>query len=258
MTSLRVSEQEARIALGRVPHERFQKAIARNWRVDGGNVDARSVCWLFCWAKNGMSSVTTAEAAQQVFDELLPVSFDRFDAAVDHEWARKARYASDWDAQSVESELRTLLMPAPTRAPGAATQPTATVEEVFGDRAAFARRIIATGAMDECGRMTQYVNLSFQEKTNIAQIHPHENGIGLVLRSRGRVLPATLFEEIPVASLAGYRGANKSWLDGAGRTFEGKGPAIAYLIPDEVDGLGGDSKEWQEVARLLDHAKTLV
>ena len=79
-----------------------------------------------------------------------------------------------------------------------------------------------------------------------------------MFRSRGRVLPATLFEEIPVASLAGYRGANKSWLDGTGRAFEGKGPAIAYLIPDEVDGLGDDSKEWHEVARLLDHAKTLA
>jgi len=42
--------------------------------------------------------------------------------------------------------------------------------------------------------------------------------------------------------LAGYTGANKSWLDGTGRTFEGKGPAIAYLIRDEVDGLGDDSK----------------
>ena len=39
--------------------------------------------------------------------------------------------------------------------------PTATVEQVFGDRAGFARRIIATGAMEECGRQSQYVNLSF-------------------------------------------------------------------------------------------------
>ena len=136
--------------------------------------------------------------------------------------------------------------------------PTATVEQVFGDRAGFARWIIATGAMEECGRQSQYVNLSFRSKKNIAQIHPQPNGIGLVLRSRSPVPPATLFEEIPVFVLAGYTGANKSWLDGTGRTFEGKGPAIAYLIRDEVDGLGDDSKEWQEVARLLDHAKTLV
>jgi hypothetical protein len=141
---------------------------------------------------------------------------------------------------------------------GSTEQPSATVAEVFGDRAEFADRIIRTGDMEECGRKSQYVNLSFAGKKNIAQIHPQENGIALVLRSRSEDQPATLFEEIAVASLAGYRGANASWLDGTGRTYEKKGPAIAYLIPDEVDELGDDDQEWQEVVRLLDHAKTLA
>ena len=109
MTSLRVSEHDARVALDRVPHERFQKACSRNWRVADGQVDARSVCWLFCWAKTGMSSVAAAEGAQQAFDEVLPFRFDRFDAAVDHEWAREARYAGDEAARSVEAKLQTLL-----------------------------------------------------------------------------------------------------------------------------------------------------
>ena len=109
MITLKVSEHDARIALDRVPHERFQKARSRNWRVADGGVDARSVCWLFCWAKTGMSSVAAAEGAQQAFDEILPFRFDRFDAAVDHEWARDARYASERGAESVEAELQTLL-----------------------------------------------------------------------------------------------------------------------------------------------------
>ena len=51
MITLKVSEQEARVAFDGVPHERFQKARSQNWKVDDGGVDARSVCWLFCWAK---------------------------------------------------------------------------------------------------------------------------------------------------------------------------------------------------------------
>ena len=109
MITLKVSEHDARIALDRVPHKRFQKARARHWKVADGGVDARSVCWLFCWAKNGMSSVAAAEGAQQAFDEILPFRFDRFDAAFDHEWAREARYASDRGAESVEAELERLL-----------------------------------------------------------------------------------------------------------------------------------------------------
>ena len=140
----------------------------------------------------------------------------------------------------------------------AATQPSATVEEVFADRAEFAERIIRTGGMEECGRKLRYVNLSCAGKKNIAQIHPQADGIALVLKRRGDDLPATLFDEIPVASLAGYKGANARWLDGSSRPYDKKGPAVAFLIPDEVDELGDDDPEWQDVARLLEHAKTLA
>ena len=108
MIALRVSNDEARSALRGVPHETFQNATNHNWKVDDdGTVDGCSVCWLYCWAKTGMGSPKAAAAAERVFDEVLSSSFDRFDAAVDHEWARWARYASD--RRAVEAELARLL-----------------------------------------------------------------------------------------------------------------------------------------------------
>jgi hypothetical protein len=109
----------------------------------------------------------------------------------------------------------------------AAALPSATVAEVFGDRDEFAQRIIELGGMTEVGRKSRYVNLSGAGKTNIAQIHPQKDGIGLVLKRRSDRLPATDLQEIPVSSLAGYAGANARWLDGQGSPYESKGPAIA-------------------------------
>ena len=170
--------------------------------------------------------------------------------------ARLARLGIEAGPEAVSSSARPA---APHGGSGwsAALEPSATVEEVFDERAAFAERIIKTGGMEECGRKSQYVNLSCAGKTNIAQLHPQADGIALVLKRRGDDLPATLFAEIPVASLAGYAGPNARWLDGAGRPYEKKGPAVAYLIPAAVDELGDDDREWQDVARLLEHAKTL-
>ena len=79
-----------------------------NWYVDAnGAIIGRSVCWLYCWAKTGMGSQDTAEEAQRAFFEVLDVSFDRFDAKVNHEWARQARYARD--RGPVDAELARLL-----------------------------------------------------------------------------------------------------------------------------------------------------
>jgi hypothetical protein len=137
----------------------------------------------------------------------------------------------------------------------ATSSPSASVDQVFGSRAAFANRIIAIGGVEESGRSSRYVNLSAGPKRNVAQLHPQEDGIALVLRSRDEGQPATAFAEIPVAGLAGYRGTNASWLDGAGPTFAKKGPAVAYLIPDAVDGLDGSDPAWRQVAELIAHAK---
>ena len=111
--------------------------------------------------------------------------------------------------------------------------------------------------MEECGRKSRYVNLSCAGKMNIAQIHPQADGIALVLKRRSVRAPATVLREIPVASLAGYIGPNARWLDGMSKPYDKKGPAVAYLILDEVDELGDDDPEWQDVVKLLEYAKTL-
>jgi hypothetical protein len=137
-------------------------------------------------------------------------------------------------------------------------EPSATVEEIFEDRADFANRIINSGAMKECGRASQYLNLEPAQKITVAQLHPHDNGIALVLRSINKNQPKTSFARVSVNVLKGCKGRNAAWLEGKGKMFEKKGPAIAFLIPDEVNELGDNSKEWQEIANLLNHAKTLV
>jgi hypothetical protein len=135
--------------------------------------------------------------------------------------------------------------------------PSASIDTVFGTRAEFANRIIKSGGMKECSKASQYVNLSFNEKKNIAQIHPQKNGIAFVLKSKKKGKPETYFPEIPVSSLTGCKRTNEAWLKGV-RNFEKKGPAIAFLIPDEVFELADDSKEWKDVKALVEYAKTLL
>jgi len=134
------------------------------------------------------------------------------------------------------------------------------IETVLRERTGFAKRIIGISAMEECGRKAGYVNLNLK-RTTMAQIHsqPLERGIGLVLRSRSDDQPVTRFAEIPVDTLTGYEGgSNRTWLDGTGNKFNvKKGPAIAFLIPDSVAQLDDDAPEWRDIARLLEHSKTL-
>jgi len=147
--------------------------------------------------------------------------------------------------------------PAPSyRKGGWASAPSASVEEVFGDRADFASRIIRTGGVEVAGRASKYVNLRVGSK-NIAQLHPQEQekGIAFILPSKKKTQPETIFDEIAVSQLAGYAGINMTWLAGTGAKFEKKGPAIAYLIPDKVAELGDDDPAWKEIAKLLEHAK---
>ena len=113
MLKLKVSSEHATARLFQVPHQTFQNGIPRRWHVDDdGHVRAQSACWLYCWGKTGRGSNDAAQAAENVFDELFEVSFNTFDARVDHDWARRARYA-DGD---IEAELAKRL--APGRAPG--------------------------------------------------------------------------------------------------------------------------------------------
>jgi len=103
---LRKSSDEARKLLLSIPHKTCARAISENWEVgQDGRVQAQSVLWLFCWAKTGMNSEHARQVAIRVFDEILPIGFAKFDAAVDHQYARKSRYV----AHCIEHELENIL-----------------------------------------------------------------------------------------------------------------------------------------------------
>jgi hypothetical protein len=103
---LKKSTDEARKLVLSIPHKTCAQAIEENWKVGpDGSVRAQSVLWLFCWAKTGMNSEHARQSAVRIFDEIMPISFAEFDAAVDHQYARTSRYA----AHSIESELENIL-----------------------------------------------------------------------------------------------------------------------------------------------------
>ena len=130
------------------------------------------------------------------------------------------------------------------------------VETLFGNHATFARRIIDISGMTDRALASGYVDLDAGETK--AQIHHQPDGIGLVLRSRSTNQPATDFAEVPLSALTGYKGgSNIAWLQGTVQRYVLKGPAVAFLIPSETAELGSDSREWRDVSRLLQHAKTL-
>ncbi|MEQ1731428.1 MAG: hypothetical protein ABL982_23910 [Vicinamibacterales bacterium] len=122
---LKVSERAARAEVARIPHKRCQDAIPTGWERNSGgggnpgggntrgggnpgrNIDGRSVCWLFCWAKTGMGSPPAEEAARQAFDAIMRIGFDRFNVLVLHEDARSWRYSDDGPA--VDRHLAELL-----------------------------------------------------------------------------------------------------------------------------------------------------
>jgi len=109
---LKKSIEEARKMVLSIPHTTCNRAVAENWSVEpDGRVRAQSVLWLFCWAKTGMNSAHARQVSIRIFDEILPISFADFDAAVDHEYARSSRYAS----HDIEHELEDLLGRGPNR-----------------------------------------------------------------------------------------------------------------------------------------------
>lgn len=115
---LRVSRRAALDVLARNPNEKFQGAIRDHWIVDPpgtvdcddvhGVVDGTSVCWLFCWAKaEEPQNEAASEDARRAFDEILDVSFARFNKVVSHTWAQeKGRYGN---RVMVDAELDRLL-----------------------------------------------------------------------------------------------------------------------------------------------------
>src|SRR4051794_29284865 len=78
-----------------IPHSTCRTAALQNWHTsDDGIVVPESVNWLFCWAKTGMGNRAAADEARRVFDRIMPLNFEHYDAAVDHEYARGHRYLS--------------------------------------------------------------------------------------------------------------------------------------------------------------------
>jgi hypothetical protein len=89
----RQSADDSRRLLHSIEHKTCIKAIGREWIQDGDDVAAHSVFWLYCWGKAGMNCEPARQTSIRVFDTILPISFAQFDAVVDHEQARRLRYA---------------------------------------------------------------------------------------------------------------------------------------------------------------------
>jgi len=103
---LTIPVEQAKEFIEQIPHSRCARAAPRHWHVaDDRTVRAQSVLWLFCWGKTGMGSQAAAREARQVFDLILPVTFDRFDALIDHEYAREHRYSKE----DIDAELTAFL-----------------------------------------------------------------------------------------------------------------------------------------------------
>jgi hypothetical protein len=105
MKLTRSVEDARKLVLG-IPSKTCSMAVDENWNVNpDGTVRAQSVFWLFCWAKTGMNSEHARQVSVRVFDAILPIKFREFNTVVDHEYARRARYASG----DIEHELAAIL-----------------------------------------------------------------------------------------------------------------------------------------------------
>jgi hypothetical protein len=105
------SVDDSRRLLHSVGHKTCIGAIGHQWKQDAGDVAGHSVFWLYCWGKTGMNSESARRAAVQAFNAIFPVSFARFDAVVDHEQARRCRYAGLAAEQEMARVLARLGLP---------------------------------------------------------------------------------------------------------------------------------------------------
>jgi hypothetical protein len=106
MVQLKIERWDAEAWIQSVSNGKFQDAIKGNWIVDDqGYVKAQSVLWLYCWAETGMGSIDAAVEVQEVFDQIFSFTYNFFKTNVEHEWARKNRYASG----DIETDLKRLL-----------------------------------------------------------------------------------------------------------------------------------------------------
>jgi hypothetical protein len=104
----RQSVDDSQRLLHSVGHKTFIGAIGHQWKQDANEVADHSVFWLYCWGKTGMNSESARQAAMRTFDAIFPVSFALFDEVVDHEQARRWRYAGFGAEQGMEQVLARL------------------------------------------------------------------------------------------------------------------------------------------------------
>ena len=103
---MKVTFEESLSFIEDIPHKSCLRAIENNWKPGGSaGVTAQSICWLFCWAKTGMSSKNAAREARHAFNEIFDRSYEWFDKKVPHEVARQLRGTSS----NVESHLNSYL-----------------------------------------------------------------------------------------------------------------------------------------------------
>jgi hypothetical protein len=106
MVHLKIDKFDAEAWIQSVSNDKNQGAKKGSWIVnEHGYVKAQSVLGLFCWAINGMGSIDAAIEVQEVFDQICPFTYNFFKTKVDHEWARKNRYASG----DIKADLKRLL-----------------------------------------------------------------------------------------------------------------------------------------------------
>src|SRR5450759_4859856 len=106
---LKVPAKVANTILDRIGHGLYQAGLRSRWKVDeDGGVDARSACWLYCWAKADAFHQATAGEARSAFDAIMDIDFRSFDLVVPLEDAqtwREPTYARD----KADYQLRALL-----------------------------------------------------------------------------------------------------------------------------------------------------
>jgi len=129
-----------------------------------------------------------------------------------------------------------------------------TVDEVLRHHCVpLAEQIIRLSDLEQKAQASGYINLSSATRA-CAQLHPHPEGLALVIPDADERVPHfSVLRTIPVETLAGYHGTNRSWLDGRGK-FTTR-PAIAFLIPEELAGRH-DHPGWGELKALLKYART--
>lgn len=90
----RLSPDEALREVRRIGHATCQNALSYRWKVnDDRCVPAQSICWLFCWANNGMGSINAAQQAKRAFDKIFDRDYNWLAARLSLDDAHRWRYS---------------------------------------------------------------------------------------------------------------------------------------------------------------------